>query len=422
MCSSEKFDVAIVGGGPAGLSAAYHLAKMGFDVVLLERGKDVGCKNVFGGRVYAKPFIKYFESFMQEAPIERWVSEERLSLTWKDMSVDLTLHHSKNKSKGSFTVFLTKLVNWLATLVESHGGIVATGSLVNSLLVNEGIVSGVMVNGERILADYVIIAEGSNGYLLEQHKLLPTPISRSMAVGVKEVIRLGKEKIDERFGDGVAWLFAGEVTEGVPGGAFLYTMKEYVSIGVVIRLSHVHRLQTDVKDIVEVFRHSDRVKNLLRGGTLVEYQAKTVREISPINAYRNLIYGNGYLIVGEAAGTILNTGFTIHGVDFAVESGRIAAEAVEAAHAEGKNDKKALSIYEKKLLSSEIYASIMKYRRIMSILEQDDTYTIYPKIICKLMDGLYDVEAVKSPKEAIKQATKDYSLFRLFMALLRVIM
>ena len=50
--NEDKFDVIVVGAGPAGSACAYTLAKAGRNVLLLERGNSAGSKNVSGGRLY----------------------------------------------------------------------------------------------------------------------------------------------------------------------------------------------------------------------------------------------------------------------------------------------------------------------------------------------------------------------------------
>ena len=52
---SEKFEAIVVGGGLAGLSAAYCLARDGVEVLVVERGDYCGAKNVTGGRLYLNP-------------------------------------------------------------------------------------------------------------------------------------------------------------------------------------------------------------------------------------------------------------------------------------------------------------------------------------------------------------------------------
>jgi len=44
----EKYDVAIIGGGSAGLAALKQLSKLGKQAILLEAGTKVGSKNISG--------------------------------------------------------------------------------------------------------------------------------------------------------------------------------------------------------------------------------------------------------------------------------------------------------------------------------------------------------------------------------------
>lgn len=46
--SDERFQVIVVGAGPAGCAAAYRLAQSGCEVLLMERGKQLGSKNDSG--------------------------------------------------------------------------------------------------------------------------------------------------------------------------------------------------------------------------------------------------------------------------------------------------------------------------------------------------------------------------------------
>ncbi len=52
----EKFDVAIIGGGSAGLAALKRLSSLGKQTILLEGGKEIGTKNVSGGILYSKRY------------------------------------------------------------------------------------------------------------------------------------------------------------------------------------------------------------------------------------------------------------------------------------------------------------------------------------------------------------------------------
>jgi electron transfer flavoprotein-quinone oxidoreductase len=76
----EKFDAIIVGAGPAGCAAAYSMAKEGLQVLVLERGKYPGAKNMWGGAFFGKVMEELFPDFWKEAPVERSVSRHAISL------------------------------------------------------------------------------------------------------------------------------------------------------------------------------------------------------------------------------------------------------------------------------------------------------------------------------------------------------
>ena len=80
MSSEEKFDAIVVGGGLAGSAAALTMARAGLDVMMVERGKFCGSKNSSGGRLYGHSLEKLIPNFAAEAPIERKITQERLSL------------------------------------------------------------------------------------------------------------------------------------------------------------------------------------------------------------------------------------------------------------------------------------------------------------------------------------------------------
>jgi len=332
---SEKFDVVIIGGGPAGLSAGYFLSKYGFEVLVLERGVELGSKNVFGGRIYSYPFDKYFDGWRDEAPIERWVGSERLISLCEEGISQIEYRLSSQSRHGSFTAFLSSFTSWLGGLVESNGGLVATGVKVDDLIIESGYVSGVKAGGDEIRADYIVFAEGVNSILLEKYGFKRKPDPEGYAVGIKEVFKVGENKIDSYFGlsngEGVAAYIMGGPLRGIRGGGFLYTMKDYVSIGIVV---HLHEpLNRDVypREIIEDLRLHNYFMGLLEDATLVEYSARSVSEAG-FSGVLNRPYGNGYIVVGDSAGFVLNTGFTVRGVDYAVLSGKYAADAIKDAH------------------------------------------------------------------------------------------
>ena len=67
----NKTEVIVVGGGPAGIACAITIARAGHEVILIERGRFAGSKNVFGGAIYAQPTREIFPDFEKTAPLER---------------------------------------------------------------------------------------------------------------------------------------------------------------------------------------------------------------------------------------------------------------------------------------------------------------------------------------------------------------
>ncbi|MDP8023382.1 MAG: FAD-dependent oxidoreductase [Nitrososphaeria archaeon] len=406
MTEQERFDAIVVGAGPSGLSAGYFLAKKGLNVAVLERGTEVGSKNVFGGRIYAHVFDKNFQGWRNEAPVERWVKKEKMALLCKSGSV--SFEFEREKGQGSFTAFLNPFLNWLSSLVESEGGTVATGVKVDSINFENGYARGVTAGPDKLEADYVVIAEGANTLLSEKHGIKRAPGLDETSLGIKEVIKLGKDTINKRLSleddEGVAQFILGEPLQGLSGGGFFYTMKEYVTVGAVVRLSEFARKRYNAKDLVEDLRLSPYLTKVLEGGTLVEYSAHLVPE-SGFKGVLKKPYGNGFLVAGDAAGFLLNTGFTIRGVDMAVESGRLAAEAIAKAHSEGGNSEELLSSYGKLLDESFIMKNLRKFSRTADFLSDNKIYKNYVNLACSTVKGVFDEgEEAKRAFESFRKA------------------
>jgi electron transfer flavoprotein-quinone oxidoreductase len=112
----DKFDVIIVGAGLAGLGAAYTLAGSGLEVLVLERGDYPGAKNMTGGRLYLNPVRNLFPDLFENAPLERFITHEGISIMAKDRSV--TLNYAGNELRDephqSYSILRSKFDRWLS--------------------------------------------------------------------------------------------------------------------------------------------------------------------------------------------------------------------------------------------------------------------------------------------------------------------
>ncbi|MGC8571437.1 MAG: FAD-dependent oxidoreductase [Caldivirga sp.] len=391
---SQRFDVIVVGAGPAGLTAAQRLASRGFKVLVVERGRRPGSKNVYGGRIYAHVLDKLYPEYVKEAPVERWVRKERLTMLTKDSGVTLEFETKATEHK-SFTAYLSNFTEWLDRKAEAAGALVVTETPVDNLITKDGKVIGVKSGSDEVYGDVVIVAEGINRLVLESSGLAPKLQPSLVGLGVKEVIKLGRNEINERFNldedEGLAWALAGYPTHYVPGGAFIYTNKDAVTLGLVIYLEHGGKLDVPVYDLIEEFRLHPFVSRLLKGGQLLEYSAH-LTPIAGLRATPPKLYGNGYLVVGDAAGFLLHLGVLIRGVDFAMESGRLAADAVVKAHDQGKYDEEALSIYHQLLNESFILREFNAFKNAHKALNNPRLYSDYVMLANAFMSRYFDVD------------------------------
>ena len=114
------FDAIVVGAGCAGSVAAYELAKAGKSVLVVERGNFAGAKNMTGGRIYTHSIRKVFPDFEQEAPLERKITHERISMLAPDanFTVDFTSEAMNVEGQESYAVLRGVFDQWLATKAE----------------------------------------------------------------------------------------------------------------------------------------------------------------------------------------------------------------------------------------------------------------------------------------------------------------
>ena len=253
----EKYDVAIIGGGSAGLAALKQLSNLGKQAILLEAGSEIGAKNISGGILYSKKPQKghvanvedVYENFLNDAPFERKITKYILHSTSKDKvySMDLTAAHEYQSNFG-YSVLLNKLNSWFAKQAiesaEKLGGGIIPGVHVKSITWNE---SGNAIIQTDELDEFevkaVIAADGVNSEIAEMVGARPKFTPTQLYQGVKVIVKLPEEIIEKRFGissdEGAAHLFAGDVTLNHIGGGFLYTNSNTLSVGAVY---HYHSL------------------------------------------------------------------------------------------------------------------------------------------------------------------------------------
>jgi electron transfer flavoprotein-quinone oxidoreductase len=408
MSGEDKFDVIIIGAGPAGTACAYTLAKEGKNVLVIERGVTAGSKNVTGGRFYTYALDLVEPGLWKDATLERKVTHEQIMMMDGNQSITIDysnpLFNKEGEMPQSFTILRAVFDEWFASKAEEQGAVIACGIKVDGLIEENGRITGVKAGGDEMFADLVIAADGVNSMIAREAGLVPELSDKTIGVGVKEIIELPAKTIEERFhlkpGEGASLLMLG-CTEGIHGGGFLYTNNESISLGCVFTPSEAAAHGRQVHDIFQDLKMHPSIYPLIEGGKTVEYGAHLVRE----EGYRGIpkqLYRDGLMVIGEAAGFVLNIGYTIRGIDLAIVSGVAAARAVIS----GSNPGPA---YLEELKNIKLLPSMKAVDGYFDLLEIHRLYETYPKVAGGVFNKMYSIsgETPVSIKKGIWGVLKD---------------
>jgi len=391
------FDAIVVGAGCAGPVAAYELAKAGRSVLVVERGNVCGAKNVSGGRLYTHSLRAVFPDFAQSAPLERRIVRERISMLASDAATTLDVSDElmRDQRYESYSVLRARFDPWLAGQAEQAGAEFINGIAVESLLKQDGRVSGVRAGEDEITADVVLLCDGVNSLLVPQAVDAGRPTPDQVAVGIKHVIGLPEKVISDRSlcadGEGMAWLFVGDATQGRIGGGFLYTNRDTISIGLVATVSDLVDADTPIYQLLDDFKRHPSVAPMIAGGTVLEHSGHLVAE-GGYDAMPPLV-GDGVLLAGESALMCVNAGYTVRGMDFAIAAGQQAGRSAAAALEAGDTSATGLAGYRSALEDSFVLKDLKLLRRVPRFMENTPRiFGTYPALARDAMRSLFLVD------------------------------
>jgi electron-transferring-flavoprotein dehydrogenase len=391
-----EVDVLIVGGGPAGLSAALRLSQLQtqdgsapaasgsygeakrISVAVLEKARDAGAHALSGAVLDPSALRELVPDFQSRgAPVVTEVQRDRVYVLTGRHHVRLPVVPPPLRNHGNYLVSLSDLVSWLARQVEEAGVDIFTGFAGQEVLMEADRVVGVRTGdrgvaksgvhkatfepGVDISAKVTIFCDGVRGNLTKTlMKTLGLGVDghpQQFAVGLKELWEVPESRVP-----------IGTVihTLGYPlrheefGGGFLYGMGAgHVSVGLIAGLDY-HDPLFDPHSAFGRFKQHPLIADLLREGRLIRFGAKALPEGGWSTIPR--LFTDGALIAGDAAG-FLNS-MRLKGIHLAMKSGMLAAETAFGAVRAGDTSAARLEDYERGVNAGSIRAELYPVRNV----------------------------------------------------------
>jgi electron-transferring-flavoprotein dehydrogenase len=382
---SLDVDVLIVGGGPAGLAAGYHLRQLNKDlsIAIIEKGKEIGAHIISGAVMDPRGINELMPDWKAKgAPIENSVDDDHVLFLTKARKFALPIVPPPLQNHGNYIISLNKFTRWFGSQVEQSGADIFAGFAGAALLIEGDRVIGVRTGdkgvdktgkpkgnfepGIDVHAKITILAEGARGsltkQLIQKFNLNKERNPQVYAVGVKEVWDVPKEK---NTGGRVIHTMGWPLRNEEFGGGFIYNMSEgRVSIGFVVGLDYLDP-RLDPHQRFQEFKTHPYIRSILEGGTLHSYGAKGI----PEGGYWALpqYYFNGGMIIGDAAG-FLNS-MRLKGIHLAFKTGMLAAQAAHEAIASNDFSASKLRRFEELVEKSWVKDELWKVRNFHQSFE-----------------------------------------------------
>ena len=351
--------VLVVGAGPAGLACAIRFGQLlqehpevaerlgDVPLAVVEKGKQAGSHLLSGAVIRPGALERLFDGRggLDGMPTFGPVGKEQVYVLTGDRALPIPTPPPM-RNHGNVVVSLSQVGRWLAERAEAEGAMFLPETSAVNLLVEAGGVVGVRTGdkgrgqhgeelsnfepGNDLVARVTVLAEGTQGHLtnvaLDHFDLRGDAAPQVWELGVKEVWKVPRPL--DRVIHTLGWPLRPQAKYREFGGSFVYPMgDDLVSIGMVVGLDY-RDPRLNPHDLLQVLKTHPTIRAILEGGERIEWGAKTIPG-GGFHALPRRLHAPGLLLCGDGVGMVNVP--TLKGVHYAVESGRLAAEAAFAA-------------------------------------------------------------------------------------------